>query len=275
MLEASLQHTDPGPAMTISTATTEVRRHVGERDLTVAGLVVTAVRVTVQQAVGQAGTDAGRTAGSAADGMLQGHLRLGEPDGLQAAWAQLAGAASTLDGWTFGLAGFLVLLVLPLGGPVWAGVVPVGTTVAGVRAGWTIVRVIRNARGRTATHHGLVPLTILIVDDSAPFRDLAERILARDGLTVVGTAATGAEALATAASLRPQVALVDVNLGAESGFEVARQLRPAGTRQPSVVLMSTHSADEFADLIAQSPAVGFLPKESLSGDAVRVLVAGA
>jgi CheY-like chemotaxis protein len=264
--------------MTISTATfTEVWRLARERDITVTGVVVTAVRVSVQQAVGQTGTEAGRAVGrtvaSATDDVLPGRPGLGALHGV---WGELSGAVSTFDGWTFGLVGMLVLLVLPVGGPVWAGIVPVGTTVARVRRGmrWTRVRVIHHARDAVGAHHGRVPLTILIVDDSAPFRDLAQQILARDGFTVVGSAGSSAEALASAATLRPQVVLVDVNLGADSGFDLARQLRRGGRDAPSVVLMSTHSADEFAELIAESPAAGFVPKESLSGDAVRVLVSG-
>ena len=118
-------------------------------------------------------------------------------------------------------------------------------------------------------------MSILIVDDSAPFRELARRILAGDGFDVVGTASSSEEALSSVAVLRPQVALVDINLGADSGFELARRLDAARPDRPSVVLMSTHSADEFAELIEASPANGFVPKERLSGDAVRLLLAEA
>ena len=251
--------------MTISTATTaQASQLLRERDITVAGVVVAALKMSVQQALGEMGGEIGRGLVSASGGMLPG------TDGLTA-------AAHTLDAWTCGLAGLVLLLILPLGGPVWAGVVPVGTTVSGVRraVAWTRVRVNRNVSAPGGTHDGFVPFTLLIVDDSASFRELAERILSRDGFTVVGTAATGAEALAGVASLRPQVALVDVNLGAESGFDLARKLTAPGAPPLTVVLMSTHSADTLADLIAQSPAAGFVPKERLSGAAVRDLVADA
>lgn len=262
--------------MTISTATTgEVWHVLRERDITLSGLVVTTVKVSVQQAVGQAGTDVGGSAASAAERLLSDPL--GGHDWFTAVLAPLASMAATLDAWTFGLVGVLALLVLPVGGPVWAGMVPVGTTVAGVRRGvaWTRVRVSRNAPAAGITHHGRVPHTILIVDDSASFRELAQRVLEREGFTVVGTAASSVEALASVAALRPQVVLVDIHLGTDSGFDLARQLRPDdGREQPTVVLMSTHSAAELADLIDQSPAAGFVPKESLSGEAVRILLAG-
>jgi DNA-binding NarL/FixJ family response regulator len=107
----------------------------------------------------------------------------------------------------------------------------------------------------------------LIVDDSADFRDAARAILERGGIVVVGTARDVAEALLQARELHPDVALVDVDLGAESGFDVAEQLSGV-----PVILTSTHDELDFADLIAASPALGFLPKLTLSPGAVRELL---
>jgi DNA-binding NarL/FixJ family response regulator len=113
----------------------------------------------------------------------------------------------------------------------------------------------------------------LIVDDSAGFLEAARRLLEREGIPVVGVATTIAEALDRAGELRPDVVLVDIDLAAESGFELARRLheqsRGAG---PQVILISTHDPDDFADLIASSPAVGFLAKSELSGAAIRDLL---
>jgi DNA-binding NarL/FixJ family response regulator len=119
-------------------------------------------------------------------------------------------------------------------------------------------------------------LNILIVDDSVPFLEVARRLLARDGFQVVGTAATSAEAVAQVEGLRPEVVLVDINLAGESGFEVARRLVRSGQIAPmSVILTSTHSEAEYADLIAQSPADGFVAKERLSAEAIRLALSGA
>ena len=92
-------------------------------------------------------------------------------------------------------------------------------------------------------------------------------MLERGGLVVVGTACDTAEAVRAAAELRPDVALVDVDLGAESGFDVAQAL--TGT---AVILISTHDEEDFADLVAASPALGFLPKFALSPAAVTALL---
>jgi CheY-like chemotaxis protein len=113
----------------------------------------------------------------------------------------------------------------------------------------------------------------LIVDDYSPFLDAASGLLENEGAGVVGVARSGAEALRRAEELRPEVILVDINLGAESGFEVAEQLHRDGPSAP-VILISTHAEQDFADMIAASPAVGFLCKSALSTGAVRDLLGG-
>jgi DNA-binding NarL/FixJ family response regulator len=119
---------------------------------------------------------------------------------------------------------------------------------------------------------GYVPVRCLIVDDNPEFLASASRLLKTQGLQIVGRAASGEEAVRLADALAPDVALVDVQLGDEDGIEVARKL--AGGPQPTpVVLISTHSQDELADLIADSPAVGFLSKTELSAGAVVALIA--
>jgi two-component system, NarL family, nitrate/nitrite response regulator NarL len=112
-----------------------------------------------------------------------------------------------------------------------------------------------------------VSLRSLLVDDNGHFRVAARDLLQREGIEVVGVAATGKEALELAEELRPDVALVDIDLGEESGFDVARRLVEA-TGKESVVLISTYAEGDFADLIAASPAVGFLSKSDLSARSI-------
>jgi CheY-like chemotaxis protein len=115
----------------------------------------------------------------------------------------------------------------------------------------------------------------LIVDDNLGFLEIARTVLERDGLTVVDVATTSAEALRATATLRPDVVLVDVSLGEESGFELARRLVSGHGEDVAVILISTRAQDDLADLIAASPAAGFLPKAELSADAIRALIGGA
>jgi DNA-binding NarL/FixJ family response regulator len=118
-------------------------------------------------------------------------------------------------------------------------------------------------------------LRCLIVDDSPRFLDAARGLLEGQGVTVVGQASSSAEALRRAEELRPDVTLLDIDLGGESGLELARRLQyQAGPAPAPVILISTHAEQDYAELIAASPAIGFLPKTALSADAIRDLLAG-
>ena len=125
-------------------------------------------------------------------------------------------------------------------------------------------------------HDQLMGLRCLVVDDSPQFLAAARSLLERQGITVAGVASTSAEALRQAVELRPDVVLMDIDLGEESGLELSHRLYEAGgSAAPPVILISTHPEEDYADLIAASPAVGFLPKISLSAAAIRaVLVQG-
>ena len=125
---------------------------------------------------------------------------------------------------------------------------------------------------RPRWHTGRMPLQCIIVDDYQPFLKVARAKLEWQGMAVVGVATNGAEALRQARELSPDVALVDVSLGTESGFDVAREINPY---VGSVILISSsdrYEDDDYADLIAGSPAVGFLSKATLSADAISRLV---
>ena len=117
-----------------------------------------------------------------------------------------------------------------------------------------------------------MPVRCLLVDDSESFLLSATRLLESDGLRVVGTASTSADAIRVAEESEPDVVLVDVELGEESGFDLARTLSAAPHELP-VVLISTYPLEDLADLVAASPAVGFVPKSGLGADAVNALLA--
>jgi CheY-like chemotaxis protein len=118
-----------------------------------------------------------------------------------------------------------------------------------------------------------VVLRCLIVDDNSGFLRAARALLEQEGLRVVGVASTGEEALRRAAELQPDVTLVDIDLGLDSGFEVARRLFDDPSVDPGqLILISAHGQDDFADLIEASPAVGFLVKQALSASAIVELL---
>jgi DNA-binding NarL/FixJ family response regulator len=118
-----------------------------------------------------------------------------------------------------------------------------------------------------ATKLGPVAVTCLIVDDSLEFAEAATRRLESEGLSIVGHATSASEAISVAESVRPDVALVDVQLGHESGVVVARLLA-AHVPSTRVILISAHSREELAELLTEDSAVLFLPKAAMSAAAI-------
>jgi CheY-like chemotaxis protein len=97
-------------------------------------------------------------------------------------------------------------------------------------------------------------------------------LLEREGVSVAAGASSAAEALGLFKTLRPDVVLVDISLGEESGLELARRLADDGQGdRATVILISTH-ADGDADLIAASLAADFLPKTEVSAKTIREIV---
>ena len=110
-----------------------------------------------------------------------------------------------------------------------------------------------------------MPLRCLIVDDSDAFLETASALLEQEGVTVVGVATSTAEALQRARALQPDVILVDIGLGDESGFDLALLLARDGQGgSAKVILISTRDEADYAELIAESPVAGFLAKTELS-----------
>src|SRR4051795_12257736 len=116
-------------------------------------------------------------------------------------------------------------------------------------------------------------LRCVIIDDSTGFCEAARDLLEGQGITVIGCATSSAEAIRSIRELRPEVALVDIDLGTESGFDLARRLADDfDGSKPQVILVSTHDEREFARLIDSSPAVGFLAKTELSAERIYELL---
>ena len=109
----------------------------------------------------------------------------------------------------------------------------------------------------------------LFVDDSKAVLDAASRLLERGGIAVTAVS-TAAEALARVEELEPDITIVDIDLGGESGFDVAWSLaRTSAGRPRRVILTSTRSESDYAELVAVTPVLGFISKNDLSAAAVR------
>jgi len=114
---------------------------------------------------------------------------------------------------------------------------------------------------------------VLIVDDHAPFRALARRLLTADGFDIVGEAADGASAIDAVRALRPDVVLLDVQLPDVDGFRVAEALTD-DPPSPAVVLVSSRSGGDYGSRLTSSPARGFIPKADLSGEGLQRVLDG-
>jgi CheY-like chemotaxis protein len=121
-----------------------------------------------------------------------------------------------------------------------------------------------------------VAVRCLIVDDDRRFLQAARALLEREGLQVVGIASTSAEAVRCTTDLRPDVTLVDVHLGGESGLAVTRRLVDDPRLDPGhLILISAYAEEDLIDLIEESPAIGFVGKSALSATAIGALIRAA
>jgi DNA-binding NarL/FixJ family response regulator len=121
----------------------------------------------------------------------------------------------------------------------------------------------------------LPALRFVIVDDHPVFRQVARELLEERGYAVAGEADSAAAAQSVVGRCRPDIVIVDVRLGDESGFDVARELTGS---HPSLVVVLVSTDPELNDprRVTQSGARAFLPKTRLAtADLVGLLRASA
>ena len=116
--------------------------------------------------------------------------------------------------------------------------------------------------------HLRVALSVLVVDDHPAFRASARTMLELDDFDVIGEAEDGASGLELARALEPDLVLLDVALPDMSGFDVAERLAP----RTKVVLTSSRQSSDFGSRVRRSGALGFVPKDLLSGETLRALM---
>ena len=90
---------------------------------------------------------------------------------------------------------------------------------------------------------------------------------------MVGVASTSEEALRRVEDVKPDVVLIDVDLGDESGFNLARQFQSETSLDPSrVILISTYAEEDLRDLITAAPVAAFLSKSRISARAIHQIL---
>jgi len=115
------------------------------------------------------------------------------------------------------------------------------------------------------------PIRVLIADDQALVRaGFAALVDASDGMTVVGEAGDGAQAVRLAAALRPDVVLMDVRMPVEDGLSATRRIT-ASLPDVRVVVLTTFSLDEYVFDALRAGASGFLLKDTEPAELVRAV----
>ena len=118
------------------------------------------------------------------------------------------------------------------------------------------------------------PVSVLIVDDQAPFRGAARAVLAlTPGFEALAEATSGEAAVAMAADLGPDLVLMDIHLPGISGLEATRRImaeRPGTV----VVLLSTYRAADVPDEAAGCGAAAYVRKEDFDPGVLRAIWAG-
>jgi DNA-binding NarL/FixJ family response regulator len=114
-------------------------------------------------------------------------------------------------------------------------------------------------------------IKVVVVDDQALIRDgLRTMLELDDGISVVGEAADGADALDAVQRTRPDLVLMDIRMPGVDGLEATRRLlsRPGG---PKVLVLTTYEADEYVIEAMRAGASGFLLKDLRKGQLVRAV----
>ena len=113
-------------------------------------------------------------------------------------------------------------------------------------------------------------LRVVLVDDDARFRTMARRALVAEGAEVVAEVGDGADAVAVVETWHPDVVLVDVRMPGVDGPEVARRL--LATKGGAVVILISTLDEAHGRRLSDGLAVGYLPKASVSLDAILRLL---
>lgn len=119
------------------------------------------------------------------------------------------------------------------------------------------------------------PVRVLIADDHRLFAEVLEVVLGSEaGLTVVGLACDGGEAVALARSLQPDVVLLDISMPVLDGFEAAAEITKLPSR-PAVVMLTGSGAAQDVDRARRAGASGYVTKDAISARLVDAILTAA
>ncbi len=115
-----------------------------------------------------------------------------------------------------------------------------------------------------------MPIRILLAEDHVIVRQGLRALLEQAGMTVIGEASDGQEALRIAHEQHPDVAILDIAMPHLNGIETARRLREA-LPQTKIVLLTVHTEDPYVLEAMQAGAVGYVLKTQAAADIVQAI----
>ena len=119
------------------------------------------------------------------------------------------------------------------------------------------------------------PVRVLIADDHRLFAEVLEVVLGSEaGLTVVGRASDGGEAVALARSLEPDVVLLDISMPVLDGFEAAAEITKLPGK-PAIVMLTGSGAAQDVDRARRVGASGYVTKDAISARLVDAILTAA
>jgi DNA-binding NarL/FixJ family response regulator len=122
------------------------------------------------------------------------------------------------------------------------------------------------------------PIRVLVADDHMIVRTGIRHVLeSEEGFEVVGEAASASEAVSLAATLHPDVVVLDISMPDESGLQVAARLRGSGATGPRVLILSMHNNAEYVLESVRAGAHGYLLKDTAATElrsAIRAVCRG-
>lgn len=120
-------------------------------------------------------------------------------------------------------------------------------------------------------------IKVLVVDDQELVRAGFRLILDKAGMTVVGEAADGVQAIEKTLATKPDVVLMDIRMPRMDGIEATRRILAKAQQPPRVLALTTFDLDEYVYAAVRAGASGFLLKDISPDDlihAVRVVARG-
>ena len=115
------------------------------------------------------------------------------------------------------------------------------------------------------------PLSVMVVDDQAPFRMAARAVIRRsEGFSLAGEAENGVKALELATEVHPDVVLMDINMPEMGGIEATRRI-VAELPETFIILCSTYDITDLPPDATESGARAYVHKEQLGATTLRRL----